>query len=119
MLEIPATCPLGIVQSVFLLPGELRITEGLGTESVKIRPYVRLLLGKQSTLNFKWKGLYDHRAVLPGLAETDRSSFLKRGKGEITQNKSNIKIDSFLGRREGGEALSVTYTFLPFLLPSE
>lgn len=76
--------PLGIVQSVFMLPGELRITEGLGTENVKIRFYVKLLFGKESTLNCKWNGLYDHRAVLPGMAETERSSFLERGEGEIT-----------------------------------
>lgn len=53
MFKIPAMFPLGIVQSVFMLPGELRFTEGLRTENVKIRLYVKLLLGKQSTLNFK------------------------------------------------------------------
>lgn len=59
MLKTPAMFPLGVVQSVLMLPGELRITERLVRENVKIGLYIRLLLGKK-TLNFKWKGLYNH-----------------------------------------------------------
>lgn len=74
MLETPAMLPLSVVQSVLVLPGELRITEGLGKENVKIGLYIRPLLGKQSTLNFKWKGLYNHE-----MAEMEQSSLLGTG----------------------------------------
>lgn len=46
MLKTPAVFPPSVVQSVLMVPGELRITEGLGKENVKIGLYIRLLLGK-------------------------------------------------------------------------
>lgn len=46
LLSTPDMHPMSVVQSVFMLPGELSITERLRTEKVKSRLYVRLFLDK-------------------------------------------------------------------------